>query len=286
VIRRPASAILIVLLAFIACNSKPAEEVMTAKANTAVSDTGPLPIVRYAIDSILIVDPIVAPNQILSSFNNFWAYYTQEVKLYEDFHSYDFKGKLISKGEFLMQMTTGLYFPLLLYSLETPVYKLEKIPKKANPFISAYMKQFSTEELTFYGMQGKPMPDFRFEDIDGNVFTPKNTLGKIVLVKCWFIGCVACMNEMPELNKMVKAYKGRSDIVFISIAPDSKSAVKNFFSSRHFEYKNAFGQSDYLQRMKISSYPTHFLIGKDGKVFRVVKDQAALSASLEKYLSE
>ena len=285
-IRNTALAIFFVLMTFISCNSKSAKEAKLVKSDTVIRDTGQPPMVRYAIDSILIVDPIVAPSAILSSFNSFWTYYTQEVKLYEDFRSYDFKGKEITKGEFLTQMTTGLYYPLSLFALEGFVYKLEKIPKRADPFISSYMKMFSNEELIFYPMLGKPMPDFRFEDIDGNVFTPKNTLGKIVLVKCWFIGCVACVNEMPALNKMVKAHEGRSDIVYISIAPDSKSALKKFFSSKHFEYKNAFGQSDYLERIKISSYPTHFLIGRDGKVFRVVKDEAALVASLELYLSE
>jgi hypothetical protein len=213
VIKNPAPAIFILLLACIACNSKPTEEVKIVKADTVVSDSGERPIIRYAVDSILIVDPIVSPNAILSNFNSFWTYYTQEVKLYEDFRPYDSNGKQISKGEFLTQMTTGLYFPLLLSGQEeTFVYKLEKIPKKADPFISTYMKLFSNEELIFYRMQGKPMPDFRFEDIDGNVFTPKNTLGKIVLLKCWFIGCVACVNEMPFLNKMVKAHEERTDI--------------------------------------------------------------------------
>jgi len=169
---------------------------------------------------------------------------------------------------------------------ETLIYKLQEVTKKADPIISAYMKQFSNEELIFYGMLGKPLPDFRFEDIDGNVFTPKNTLGKVVLLKCWFIGCVACVEEMPNLNKLVKFYEERSDIVFISLAPDSKVALKKFFSSRHFEYKNVFDQSDYLQRINISSYPTHFLIGKDGKVLRVLKDNAALAAELKKYFSE
>ncbi|RYE35689.1 MAG: TlpA family protein disulfide reductase [Sphingobacteriales bacterium] len=259
---------------------------MIVRTNAALEESIPEPI-RYAADSILIVDPIVPQKAILSNFNTFWTYYTEEVKLYEDFQSYDAQRKRISKGEFLKQLTTGRYFPLLLFGQdETLIYKLEIIGKKADPIIGAYMKQFSNEELIFYRMQGKPMPDFRFEDIEGNVFTSKNTLGKVVLLKCWFIGCVACVQEMPNLNKLVKAHKDRSDIIYISVAPDSKVALKKFFSSRHFNYSNTFGQDDYLQRINISSYPTHFLIGKDGKVFRVLKDVAALSAALTKYLSE
>lgn len=279
----PVPAFFIVLVAIIACKAKPTGEDTTAKADTIVKENSTWPI-RYAVDSILIIDPVVDPNVIVSNFTNFWAYYTNKVKLYDDFLSYDSQGKGISKGEFLKQLTTGRYFPLLLYGQdETLIYKLQELTKKADPIIAAYMKQFSNEELVFYGMLGKPLPDFRFEDIDGNVFTPKNTLGKVVLVKCWFIGCVACVEEMPDLNKLVKSYEGRSDIVFISLAPDSKEALKKFFSRKHFEYRNVFGQSDYLQRINVSSYPTHFLIGKDGKVLRVLKDDAALTAALKKY---
>jgi len=276
---------LFILVLAIACNPKPEREQAIVKADSVASESHVEPI-RYAVDSILIVDPIVAPKEILSNFANFWAYYTDKVKLYDDFLSFDSKGKVITKGDFLKQLTTGRYFPLLLYAHEGLIYKLEEIGKNADPVIGAYMKQFSNEELLFYGMQGKPLPDFRFEDIDGNVFTPENTLGKIVVLKCWFIGCVACVEEMPELNKLVKAYDGRSDIVFISLAPDSKTALQKFFSRKHFEYNNAFGQSDYLQRINVSSYPTHFLIGKDGKVFRVLKDEVALSAALKQYLLE
>lgn len=279
-------ALLILLLPFIGCKNKPDRKDTTIKANAAVGASIPEPI-RYAADSILIVDPIVAPKAILSNFNTFWTYYTEDVKLYEDFQSYDSQRKRISKGEFLKQLTTGHYFPLLLFGQDEKLtYKLEIIGKKADPIIGAYMKQFSNEELIFYKMQGKPLPNFRFEDIEGNVFTSKNTLGKVVLLKCWFIGCVACVQEMPNLNKLVKAHEDRSDIIYISVAPDSKVALKKFFSRRQFNYKNAFGQGDYLHQINISSYPTHFLIGKDGKVFRVLKDEAALSAALTKYLSK
>jgi len=285
-LKNPAPAFFILLLAVIACNSTPAGEDKIAKSDTLARETSAGPL-RYTADSILIIDPVVAPDKILSSFSNFWAYYTDKVKLYDDFLSYDSNSKRISKEVFLKQLNTGQYFPLLLYGQnDSLVYKLEKISRKADAVIAAYMKQFSRQELVFYGMQGRPLPDFRFEDIDGNVFTPMNTLGKVVLLKCWFIGCVACVEEMPDLNKLVKKYQDRSDILFISLAPDSKAALQKFFSRQHFEYRNAFGQADYLQRIHVTSFPTHFLIGKDGKVFRVLQDEAALATALKKYLSE
>jgi translation initiation factor 2 beta subunit (eIF-2beta)/eIF-5 len=48
-----------------------------------------------------------------------------------------------------------------------------------------------------------------------------------VVIKCWFIHCVACIEEFP-VNKMATKYKNRKDIVFISLAEDSPQELKTF----------------------------------------------------------
>jgi thiol-disulfide isomerase/thioredoxin len=45
--------------------------------------------------------------------------------------------------------------------------------------------------------------------------------GKIVVIKCWYIHCAACIKEFPEVNNLVRKYKDRKDIIFISLAEDT-----------------------------------------------------------------
>ena len=225
---------------------------------------------------------------ILANFNNFWDYYSRNVALYEDFTPLNAKGEQISKQSFLKELSSGLYFPLVINAKSNEfVYRLEKINPKANSFIGAYMKQFAKAELKFHEMKGKPIPDFSFTDLNGKVFTPANTKGKIVLLKCWFIGCVPCVEEMPALNEMVEKYKDRKDILFISLASDSKKELQQFLTKVRFDYATVPNQGMYMKdKLNVVAYPTHFLINKEGVLVNVLPDEVqvakALSVELEK----
>ena len=232
--------------------------------------------------------PLMPVKSILASFNSFWDYYTRNVALYEDFSSLNTKGEQISKQDFLKELGSGLYFPLVINTKGNElVYRLEKITPKANSFIGAYMKQFAKEELKFHQMKGKLLPDFSFTDLNGKVYSPANTKGKIVLLKCWFIGCVPCVEEMPALNEMVKKYKDRKDILFISLASDSKKELQQFLTKITFDYATVPNQGTYMNdKLNVSAYPTHFLINKEGVLVNVLPDEVQVAKALAKELEK
>lgn len=235
-------------------------------------------------DTSRLGTPILPVSTILKDFRSFWAYYSNHVELYEDFSASDPTGSPITKAQFLKQLNTGLYFPLVLTSKPAELrYKLYKLPDTADENIAAYMKQFSTNQLAFYKMEGKEIPRFNFSDINGKVYTPENTKGKIVLFKCWFIGCVACVKEMPALNELVRQYKDRDDILFISLAMDGKKELQKFLSATKFDYATVPGQAGYMaDQLKVSAYPTHFLINKEGILVRVLPDEVQVAEALAK----
>lgn len=239
------------------------------------------------IDQAKIGQPVVNPSAILKNFSSFWEYYSGRIKLYEDFSAKDTKGDKIDKGTFLKLLNTGSYFPLLVYAASAePTYQLKKIPKNADPVIGAYMSQFSKNELAFYKMIGKDIPAFNFEDVNGKTYTSQNTKGKIVLFKCWFIGCVACVQEMPELNEIVERYKERNDILFISLATDPKLPLQKFLLKHQFDYATVPNQERYMtEKLKVNSYPTHFMIGKDGKLLKVLPDAGDVANALDDYFA-
>ena len=49
------------------------------------------------------------------------------------------------------------------------------------------------------------------------------------MVKCWFIHCVACIKEFPELNELVKINETNENVLFISLAEDNSKDLKTFF---------------------------------------------------------
>lgn len=72
--------------------------------------------------------PLKAPTYILSSFNNFWAYWNDEVKLSRDFISLDENEQVISNDTFFKKISEEDYLPLVLKSTDSfNYYKLYKL---------------------------------------------------------------------------------------------------------------------------------------------------------------
>lgn len=76
-------------------------------------------------------------------------------------------------------------------------------------------------------MLGKACPTFSLFDLDSNLYSNGNLKGKVVLLNVWEIGCLPCMMEIRQLNKLKKDYEGK-DFVLISMTPLSKKIMSSF----------------------------------------------------------
>lgn len=226
---------------------------------------------------------IVPADKITESFGVFLEYYMTHIELFKDFKALDTNGKQITRINFLKKLNSGLYFPLALYSAnDTSNYKLATIPKKADEVIKAYMIRFSEDQLAYCKLEGKPVPAFDFKDINGKHYTSENIKGKIVLFKCWFISCTACVKEMPALNEIVTKYKDRDDILFISLAMDTKPKLEQFLAKTKFDYATIPNQTKYMSdKLFITAYPTHVIINKKGELVRMLPDETKIVEAIE-----
>lgn len=230
---------------------------------------------------------IYAANAVLKDFRTFWDYYYKNVLFNENFFAYNMAGKKISKTAFLTELKTGKYIPLQVYTVPSGLaYKLHHIPANSDPAIADYMRDFGKKYLIYYQMEGKSAPAFNFTDINGETFTSENTKGKIVLFKCWFTACSACIAEIPELNKLVEKYKNRKDILFISLAINGKKELERFLSKTKFDYATVSGQESYMSKqLNVAAYPTHFLIDKAGKIVFITEEAGQIAKHLEKQIA-
>lgn len=240
------------------------------------------------IDTDKIGKPIIEEKDIMTNFNTFWSYYMANIKFFEDFVPFDTAGTVIKKAEFLKVLTSGEYYPLLINAKDSLInYKLAKIPAKAPKDAGAYLRQDSRIALAHYKMEGKPIPAFNFTDVNGKRYSSENTKGKIVLFKCWFIKCGACILEMPQLNKMVQKYKDRDDILFISLAIDPKKPLQAFLEKTQFDYATVPNQEKYMdEQLKVPAYPWHFLINKQGLLVKAVGLATEVEMLLERELKK
>ncbi len=155
--------------------------------------------------------------------------------------------------------------------------------KKVLRFISASAITFFlfTSVLTqekspdgWVGLSGKAAPDFTALGMDDTEYRLESFKGKVVVINLWGTWCKPCIEEMPELNKLVEKFKDEN-IVFFGFATDKKPVLESFLKKHTFQYiilPQNKAISSYLPKdpTKPNStpfvFPTHALIDQKGIV--------------------
>jgi peroxiredoxin len=112
---------------------------------------------------------------------------------------------------------------------------------------------------------GKPIIDYSVTDINGKTYTKEALLGKVVVINFWFKDAAPCKAEIPELNKLVKKFKGK-DVVFIAPTYDPLEDVTEFLKKMPFNFIICTDVDEMIINMKIAKYPTHVVVDKQGIV--------------------
>ncbi len=226
--------------------------------------------------------PDVNFKDIEKNFIQWWTYQSNTIILSSNFIAIDDSSKTISKGEFLKKLTSGDFIPLKLISEDSiPRYKLFKLDQTSDPDIRSTIKNTSSTEYAHFEMEGKDFPKFSFKDLNGIEYNNENTKGKILILKCWFIACHACVAEFPILNKIVQKYQNRNDIVFVSLALDSQEKLNQFLSQKTFKYVVIADQKQFIyNELGINSFPTHLIIDRSGKIIKVVNRAEEMISAL------
>jgi peroxiredoxin len=228
-------------------------------------------------------NPEVDPIQIQKTFQD-WSAYNKKIMLSRDFTALDASSKEISKESFLDQLANGNFIPVRLKSeAAIYIYKLFKIQPKSDTSIKATINQIGFDAYKNYKMEGTAFPKFSFKDLDGNLVTNESMKGKIIVIKCWYIHCTPCIREFPQVNKLVSAYKDRKDIIFMSLAEDSPEQLKTFLARKPLLYSVIPNMKDYMnEALQLNSFPTHFILNKEGMIAKVLPNFESLEVALAK----
>ncbi|MCJ0742543.1 TlpA family protein disulfide reductase [Pedobacter montanisoli] len=218
-------------------------------------------------------DIAVDQASILKDFITWYTYDYKNINLTQNFIGLDADSIEIDKALFLTKLKTGNYIPFKIKIVNNiPVYQLSKNNNIGND-VRNTIKQKAEIESFHFQMEGKEFPDFNFTDLQNRTYNSSNTKDKVVLLKCWFINCVACVNEFPELNALVDKYPDRKDILFISLAIDNKSELKAFLKKKEFKYAVIPDQENFMRnKLNVQMYPTHILINKKGEIVKETND--------------
>ncbi len=113
---------------------------------------------------------------------------------------------------------------------------------------------------------GKTIHLVNMTDIYGNLITAKSLAGKTLVMNFWFIGCPPCRYEIPQLSKIADDFKSEKDIVFIAISTDNVSALKEFFKTNIFNYRQVGAGNELNKLYNIQTCPLSLIINKKGTI--------------------
>lgn len=234
-----------------------------------------------------ILNFTTSSEEITADFMTWYNYTYREIRLGQGFTGLDTDSNTISKGSFLNSLQTGNFIAIKVAEKNRqPVYRLYPYSGPIES-IRATVKQLAETESRNDNQAGKMMPPFQFTDLQGNLYNNASTKGKVLVLKCWFIHCVACVKEFPELNELVENYRDRKDLLFVSLATDPGKELEVFLKQRPFHYAVVPGAGTYMtEQLKVDSYPTHIIVGKDGKIAKVTGNATDMVKALEKVLAE
>ena len=175
-------------------------------------------------------------------------------------------------ASFVLGSLAGLTFPVY------PVLAAETIPAQ-----------------TLFEVKAQPQAkDFFLEDMDGKKRRLLALRGKVVLVNFWATWCPPCRREMPSIERLSQALKGKNfEILAVNVAEDLDTV---FSFTGTLDPVPSFPiifdtDSSVLKAWPVMGLPTTFILDKQGRiVYRAVGgrefDDPAILAQIQKLIDE
>lgn len=218
----------------------------------------------------------------IDDFQSWWRYHYYDIDLYGNFVPLNQDSVFIKKGNFLKQIVDNEVLPIQVKSDNgANFYKLYSVAGDAKESALSAVKNQARSALQFYEMEDTKFPYVDFTTLEGNIYTTESLRGKFVVYKTWFINCVPCIKEFPDLNEFVEEYKD-DNVVFISLATDDADSLAAFLTTKDFNYQTVAGQETLIQdQLGFNVYPTHVLVKPNGKIFKVFPSAEKLMKFIE-----
>lgn len=231
-------------------------------------------------------DELVGLFELLhKDFKKWYSYHKTSIILALNFTALDENNINISKQNFLKQLKTGDFIALKSNNPDLqPSYKLFKLNETSDDIIRQSIRIMGASAYSHFKFEGKKFPDFQFTILDGNLYTNESVKGNYLLVKCWFINCKPCVEEFPELKRLVDFFDKQKDLIFLSLALDNEDDLKRFLAQNVFNYETVSEQDLYIkEKLHVIAYPTHFIVDRDGMIVKVVNQVSELKMALGDY---
>ena len=113
------------------------------------------------------------------------------------------------------------------------------------------------------------MMNFKLQDLNGKSYELNKMSGKYpIIIDFWATWCEPCLKELPDLSKLQTEYKGKIQVIAISVDKARKlNLVKRVVKSHRYKFLTLFDKNgEYQKKLNIRNIPQTYLLDKNGNI--------------------
>jgi peroxiredoxin len=116
--------------------------------------------------------------------------------------------------------------------------------------------------------EGDRAPEFSLPSLDGRSVSLSSCRGKVVMVHFWATWCPPCVDEIPTLERLHRAYFGKDlEILAVSVDEGGAGAVGRFMQKNRFALPVLLNSDQSVSRAYGTvKFPETYLIDREGIV--------------------
>jgi len=127
--------------------------------------------------------------------------------------------------------------------------------------------------------------DFTLTDLDGRAVNLRALRGQVVLLNFWATWCGPCVRELPSIERLHRAFKGKG-LVTLGLNAEEPAVAREFIKRGGYTFATLVDEQRAMTRAyRVSAIPQTLIIDKDGKVaahFIGMRSENDLRAALQK----
>lgn len=130
---------------------------------------------------------------------------------------------------------------------------------------------------------GNVAPDFSLREADGKTIALKDYKGKVVVMAFWASWCGACKSSLPEMEKLQKEYSGKP-VLMLGVNCGEKGGTNEkaveLIKKANYTFRVGYEGDVASGLYEVTSYPTIYVVGPDGKIVHKQKGLGANGANV------
>ena len=110
-------------------------------------------------------------------------------------------------------------------------------------------------------------PALALPEPSGRMLRLADLRGKVVFLNFWATWCVPCREEMPAMERLLRAYQDRGLAVVAVNVRDSKAQVETFMKELHLGFPTVLdADGSVSRRFAVRGLPVSFLLDREGRI--------------------